>query len=183
MKPSDNEIEMLAAGFAIQHKNGLIRFAHALLDKYAPQASAENVRELPDAEMRTLVGNYFADDWAKEAAAGLLHDYARALKQPQADKDGGQQRAGDAIRDLIAKHAELLESSDYVYFELARTRQTGWMAWLCSHPAETHPDRKVLARGQGETPDEACREALADFEMRAAISAPQAEQGERDAQD
>lgn len=97
------------------------------------------------------------------------------------DKDGGQQRAGDAIRDLIAKHAELLESSDYVYFELARTRQTGWMAWLCSHPAETHPDRKVLARGQGETPDEACREALADFEMRAAISAPQAEQGERDA--
>lgn len=49
MKPSDNEIEMLAAGFAIQHKNGLIRFAHALLDQYAPQASeavreAENVR-------------------------------------------------------------------------------------------------------------------------------------------
>lgn len=35
MKPSDNEIEMLAAGFAIQHKNGLIRFAHALLEKYA----------------------------------------------------------------------------------------------------------------------------------------------------
>ncbi|OZI78079.1 hypothetical protein CAL23_13145 [Bordetella genomosp. 6] len=35
---------MLAAGFAIQHKNGLVRFAHALLDKYAPQASAEDVR-------------------------------------------------------------------------------------------------------------------------------------------
>lgn len=35
MKPSDNEIEMLAAGFSIQHKNGLIRFAHALLEKYA----------------------------------------------------------------------------------------------------------------------------------------------------
>lgn len=35
MKPSDNEIEMLSAGFAIQHKNGLIRFAHALLEKYA----------------------------------------------------------------------------------------------------------------------------------------------------
>ncbi|MFY4037918.1 hypothetical protein ACOTJL_19410 [Achromobacter xylosoxidans] len=79
--------------------------------------------------------------------------------------------AGDAIRDLIAKHAELLDKSDHTYFELARTRQTGWMAWLCSHPAETHPDRKVLARGQGETPDEACREALDDFEMRAAIAA------------
>ncbi|MDF8363320.1 MULTISPECIES: hypothetical protein [Achromobacter] len=71
------------------------------------------------------------------------------------------------IRALIAKHAELLEGSDYAYFELARTRATGWMAWLCSHPAETHPDRKVLARGQGSTPDEACRLALADFDRRA----------------
>ncbi|MBR8656739.1 hypothetical protein KDH83_25830, partial [Achromobacter sp. Marseille-Q0513] len=79
--------------------------------------------------------------------------------------------AGDATRDLIAKHAELMEASDHTYFELARTRQTGWMAWLCSHPVETHPDRKVLARGQGETPDEACREALADFNMRAALAA------------
>lgn len=79
--------------------------------------------------------------------------------------------AGDAIRDLIGKHAELREQNDYAYFELARTRQTGWMAWLCSHPVETHPDRKVLARGQGETPDEACREALDDFEMRTAIAA------------
>jgi hypothetical protein len=75
--------------------------------------------------------------------------------------------AEDPIRALIAKHAELLEGSDYAYFELARTRATGWLAWLCSHPAETHPDRKVLACGQGNTPDEACRLALADFDRRA----------------
>lgn len=44
MRPSDNEIEMLATGFATQHRNGLIRFAHAVLDAYTPQASAEAVR-------------------------------------------------------------------------------------------------------------------------------------------
>jgi hypothetical protein len=75
--------------------------------------------------------------------------------------------AGDPIRALMAKHAVLLEGSDYAYFELARTRATGWMAWLCSHPAETHADRKVLAHGQGSTPDEACLQALADFDRRA----------------
>lgn len=82
-----------------------------------------------------------------------------------------EKRGGNAIRDLIAKHAELLGESDYTYFELARTRQTDWMAWICSHPSETHPDRKILARGQGETPDAACRDAMADLSYRAALSA------------
>ncbi|MEJ2897719.1 hypothetical protein ACLQ81_15290 [Bordetella avium] len=50
MKPSDNEIEMLAAGFAIQHKNGLIRFARALLEKHASNAStAADARDAKDA--------------------------------------------------------------------------------------------------------------------------------------
>lgn len=103
----------------------------------APQASAEDVRELPDAEMRTLIGNYFADDWAKEAAAGLLHDYARALKQPQADKDGGQQRAGDVVRDAL---------------------------WTLTEHNALHFGEQHSTVIQG----------------RAALSAPQAEQGERD---
>ncbi|WAI83235.1 MULTISPECIES: hypothetical protein [Achromobacter] len=130
---------------------------------------------------------------ARQAAARI-----RALKA-QPDKDGGDcakgghvetadqpetradigfggglldcaKGAGDAIRELIGKHAELLEQNDYAYFELARTRMTGWMAWICSHPVDTHPDRKVQARGQGSTPDEACRAALADLETRAALS-------------
>lgn len=83
--------------------------------------------------------------------------------QPAAQPADAQ---GDPIRQLIELHAELLEGSDYVYFELARTRQTDWVAWLCSHPAETHPDRKVLAKGQGSTPDEACRDALKDHAAR-----------------
>ncbi|AZY50115.1 hypothetical protein C0J09_14010 [Bordetella avium] len=54
MKPSDNEIEMLAAGFAIQHKNGLIRFAHALLEKHASNAStAADGRDGKDAARKT----------------------------------------------------------------------------------------------------------------------------------
>lgn len=144
----------------------------------APQASAEYVRDVNAA----MAAEY--QQWINWYHKGLSYDCFLkecVFNKTQADKDGGQQRAGDAVRDLIAKHAELLESSDYVYFELARTRRTGWMAWLCSHPAETHPDRKVLARGQGVTPDEACRAALADFDARAALSATQAGQGERDA--
>lgn len=70
------------------------------------------------------------------------------------------ERAPDGIAALIKAHAELLESNPYCYFELAYTRQTEWMAWLCSNPAEDDPDRKILARGQGNTPNEACMQAL-----------------------
>lgn len=66
----------------------------------------------------------------------------------------------DGITALINAHAELLESNPYCYFELAYTRQTEWMAWLCSKPAEDDPDRKILACGQGNTPNEACMQAL-----------------------
>ncbi|MDR5761913.1 hypothetical protein [Caballeronia sp. LZ035] len=67
----------------------------------------------------------------------------------------------DAIRKLIAAHADELERNDYAYFELAYTRRTGWMAWICSNCRDDDPDRKVIARGQGDTPDEACADAIA----------------------
>ncbi len=73
------------------------------------------------------------------------------------------QRAGmgeDAIRQLIERHADEIEQNAYAYFELAYTRQTEWMAWICSKPREDDPQRKVIARGQGATPDEACRAAM-----------------------
>ncbi|MFY2819684.1 hypothetical protein ACOTI2_08170 [Achromobacter xylosoxidans] len=138
MKPSDNEIEMLAAGFAIQHKNGLIRFAHALLEKYAsarastvageaqpvavtdhqgdvhwrhgrkagialyaaPQASAEDVRNAALVSQRQEwanrgdgYGHWVDVDEARFAV--LAPECRRTLYLPQADKDGGQLRAGD----------------------------------------------------------------------------------------
>ncbi len=80
-----------------------------------------------------------------------------------APADAGEAVAPDPIAGLIARHAEELERNDYAYFELAYTRQTGWMAWITDKPFQgpvLNPDRKVLARGQGGTPAEACRDAL-----------------------
>ncbi|MCH7274995.1 DUF3850 domain-containing protein [Burkholderia gladioli] len=77
--------------------------------------------------------------------------------------DAGEAVAPDPIAALIARHAEELDRNDYAYFELAYTRQTGWMAWITDKPFQgpvLNPDRKVLARGQGATPAEACRDAL-----------------------
>ena len=79
--------------------------------------------------------------------------------------------AGDAIRQLLAVHAGLIEAGNaYAFFELAYTRQTAWMAWLCDRPAEGVPgesgfggNRKILGSGQGSTPDEACANALAAY--------------------
>lgn len=151
MKPSDNEIEMLAAGFAIQHKNGLIRFAHALLDKYAPQANAEDVHNAALEEAAKEMDRLHAENrrWHNEfrEAAAVV----RALKQPQADKDGGQQHAGDAERWRWATATD--ENAQMLYTIVQ---------------AYGGDQQKINER--------------ADF-YRAALSAPQAEQGERDAQD
>lgn len=72
----------------------------------------------------------------------------------------------DPIRQLLARHAELRETNDYAYFELAYTRATGWMAWLTDKPLTgahvINPDRIVLAQGQGNTPDEACSAAMVE---------------------
>jgi len=72
----------------------------------------------------------------------------------------------EAIRALIAQHSKELEHNHYAYFELAYTRRTGWMVWITDKPAFresvlVNPDRKVLASGQGDTPEAACAAALA----------------------
>lgn len=156
----------------------------------APQASAEDVRELPDAEMRTLIGNYFADDWAKEAAAGLLHDYACALKT-QADKDGGQQRNwvsdwSAAIKSLPMGRADaegIRSSSNACMYRNECRAMLDRLRAAFDHP--------VFAFLLGEGPlhgvhfgDRHPSERGAYWwrkDLRAALSAPQAEQGERDA--
>lgn len=66
----------------------------------------------------------------------------------------------DPIALLIAKHAEELENNEYAYFEPAYTRRTEWMAWICSNHRDDDSNRKVIARGQGSTPQEACDAAL-----------------------
>ncbi|MDN7763029.1 MULTISPECIES: hypothetical protein [Burkholderia cepacia complex] len=68
--------------------------------------------------------------------------------------------ADDPISALLALHAEILDQNDYAYFELARTRRTDWMAWICSNHRDDDPNRKVIAKGQGGTPRAACADAL-----------------------
>lgn len=69
------------------------------------------------------------------------------------------------LSKVMAIHAEMLESNSYCYFELAYTRYTEWMVWICSNQREQDPNRKVLLRGQGSTPEEACADALANYEQ------------------
>lgn len=67
----------------------------------------------------------------------------------------------ESLNTLIEAHRDMIEHENpHAYFELAYTRQTEWMAWICSKPSEQDPNRKVLAKGQGSTPDEACSGAL-----------------------
>lgn len=61
---------------------------------------------------------------------------------------------------LIDKHSKMLEDNPYCYFELAYTKQTGWIVWLCSKPKQDDPDRKILTCGQGSTVNIACKNAL-----------------------
>lgn len=62
----------------------------------APRASAEDVRNAALEQAAVLVGGH---TWAgaSKIVSELIAEHIRALK-PQADKDGGQQRAGD-VRD------------------------------------------------------------------------------------
>lgn len=80
---------------------------------------------------------------------------------------GAISAAKDPIRELIALHAQELDQNDYAYFELARTRRTDWMAWICTNLVDNDPGRKVLATGQGDTPEEACSNAIMDYDERA----------------
>lgn len=69
------------------------------------------------------------------------------------------------LTQLIELHSSLLERNSHCYFELGYTRTTGWMAWICSNCYESDPNRKVLARGQGSTPEEAAGSALDSFPL------------------
>uniref|UniRef100_A0AAU6W3X8 Uncharacterized protein n=1 Tax=Pseudomonas phage Cygsa01 TaxID=3138529 RepID=A0AAU6W3X8_9VIRU len=112
-------------------------------------------------------------------APGLMGDwdYTPTLKKDEHGRHeemniraawmGWQQRAQIAQRRpmdmLVAYHAEALQVHPYAYFELAYSRSTGWMAWVCTNVINRDKRRHVLAVGGGATPDEACRYALANM--------------------
>src|SRR5256885_9582242 len=49
---------------------------------------------------------------------------------------------------VMAIHTDMLQTNHYCYFELAYTRYTDWMVWICSDAREQDPNRKVLLQGQ-----------------------------------
>lgn len=97
------------------------------------------------------------EDAAMCNAAEVL---ARHAAGRRARRSGGMT---SKLQQLIELHGSLLEQNPYCYFELAYTKATGWMAWICTNHLEADPFRKVLARGQGESPEEAADAALESF--------------------
>lgn len=65
-----------------------------------------------------------------------------------------------SLDQLLEIYESIREVNPYAYFELACTRQTDWMAWICSNMREEDPNREIIAKGQGSTPEEACENAL-----------------------
>lgn len=82
--------------------------------------------------------------------------------QPTVAEPAGSPRAHGLTR-LFDLHAALLRENPYCYCEVAYTRQTGWMAWLCTDRYEDDSQRRVLGKGQGQTPNEAAAAAVASF--------------------
>ena len=68
------------------------------------------------------------------------------------------------LSKVLVIHEFLLDSNPYCYFELAYTRTTEWMVFICTNAREQDPNRKVLLQGQGSTPEEACENALASYD-------------------
>lgn len=88
-----------------------------------------------------------------------VYDFAKALKKAATQQSN--------LEKVMAIHAEMLKTNHYCYFELAYTRYTDWMVWICSKAREQDPNRIVLLQGQGSTPDEACADALNKYEEQA----------------
>lgn len=66
--------------------------------------------------------------------------------------------------ELALLHAKLREDNPYCYFELAYTRYTGWMAWLCTNSRDYDQGRKVITSGQGDSPELACTDAMKNYQ-------------------
>lgn len=155
-------LKHLAGDFAWNLANAIAASQQAA-EPVAPPITPKHIEEIKDLLLWPVTED------AASAARDMLQSLHFDLSMQDAQAPVTQQPQ-DAIRKLIALHAGELEGNDYAYFELARTRRTGWMAWICTNLRDDDPSRNVLATGQGATPDEACAAAVADYEARAALA-------------
>ncbi|KEP91397.1 hypothetical protein DA11_06935 [Aeromonas caviae] len=90
-------------------------------------------------------------------------DSMNPIKAWLADADSALQEFTTNLpsAEFLCVAEQLIGTHPYLYVELARTRTTDWMAWLRTKPNEN--EGVLLATGQGLTPDEACRYALAQL--------------------
>lgn len=90
-------------------------------------------------------------------------DSMNPIKAWLADADSALQEFTTNLpsAEFLCVAEQLIDIHPYLYVELSRTRTTDWMAWLRTKSKEN--DGVLLASGQGLTPDEACRHALAQL--------------------
>ena len=71
-----------------------------------------------------------------------------------------------SLKKILKVHSNFLRENPYCYFELAYTRPTQWMVWICSKSIDDDPNRVVHTKGQGHTPEEAAKEALENWKKK-----------------
>lgn len=100
----------------------------------------------------------YTPSMAKDEYGRHVIDHVRAAWM------GWQKRAQLAHRRpidmLVAAHAQAISENPYAYLEIAYSRSTGWMAWLCTNVITRDKNRRVLACGSGGNVDQACLNAV-----------------------
>ncbi len=93
-------------------------------------------------------------------------DSMNPIKAWLADADNALQEFTTNLpsAEFLCVAEQLINIYPFLYVELSRTRTTDWMAWLRTKSKEN--EGVLLATGQGTTPDEACRFALAQLNMK-----------------
>lgn len=138
----------------------------------AARGAATATRDLWEALPGYLIDNCegepVTEEMLQRAVEAMLKDPRFVLPAVPVAGQPAEPSPADPIRGLLQAHEDLIEQGEnYAYFELAYTRRTGWMAWLTDRPASGEPgtaeyakSRKVIARGQGDSAEEACQDAL-----------------------
>lgn len=114
-----------------------------------------------DAIIRALdVLNFDSGDWNPEHIERHLHEQIELAKEILNTAPATQGDDESSVRHFLIAAENMIDEYPHLYVELARTRATDWMAWICTHNKDTHPNRKILTNGQGSTVEEACENAL-----------------------
>ena len=103
---------------------------------------------------------------SEQAARAAFQSYEAALLQRDTLKAELSARETHPVIEFLELGEDLENKYPFLYVEIARTRATGWMAWLCTHNKETHPDREVIVSAQGSTAKEACKKALQEYQAK-----------------